>query len=125
MVAALFSLYHLSPAKTLYQFVVGAILSLLAFKSESLVPSLIVHFLNNLLIILNEYFAIFAFADGFKILTTIIGSIFLAAALVIVLTDKTDESSGRGETQAPYGFLPNALIGIVFAAALWIANLFV
>ena len=52
---ALFSLFHGNPAQTLHQFVLGAFLTLLVFRSGSLWTSVIVHFFNNALVVALSY----------------------------------------------------------------------
>ena len=48
---ALFSIFHANPAQTIHQFVLGAFLTLLVFRSGSLWTSIIVHFFNNALVV--------------------------------------------------------------------------
>lgn len=45
--AATFALYHLFPPQIVSTFVLGLVLGLLAVRSRSIVPSIIVHLLNN------------------------------------------------------------------------------
>ena len=124
LTAALFALYHLSPAKTIYQFAAGLIFSLICLKSGSVVPSLVIHVLNNLLIILSIYFNIFAFAENYELITTIVGLICLAVALVIILTDKTEVE--RSMDKADWGaFLINASVGLFIGSLIWIISVFV
>ncbi|MBR1867532.1 MAG: CPBP family intramembrane metalloprotease, partial [Clostridia bacterium] len=47
----IFSLFHMSPAQTPYQFAVGFSFALLALSSRSVLPTVSVHFLNNFLIV--------------------------------------------------------------------------
>ena len=48
---ALFALYHLNPAQTLHQFVLGSFLMLLAYRSGSVWTSAIVHAFNNFVVV--------------------------------------------------------------------------
>ena len=52
---ALFSLFHGNPAQTLHQFVLGAFLTLLVFRSGSLWTSVIVHFFSNAFVVALAY----------------------------------------------------------------------
>ena len=45
--AFLFALIHLNPAQIPYAFIMGTILAILAYYSESILPSLVVHVINN------------------------------------------------------------------------------
>ena len=52
---ALFALFHGNPAQTLHQFVLGAFLTLLVFRSGSVWTSIIVHLFNNLFVVALSY----------------------------------------------------------------------
>ena len=52
---ALFSVFHANPAQTLHQFVLGAFLTLLVFRSGSLWTSIIVHLFNNAFVVAMAY----------------------------------------------------------------------
>ena len=52
LVGFVFSLYHGSVEQTIYQFICGCLFALLAIRAHSLVPSVIIHFINNALIII-------------------------------------------------------------------------
>lgn len=55
--SALFSLMHGSAQQTAYQFVVGAILALVAIKTNSIIPSVILHMLNNAVSLVLMFFS--------------------------------------------------------------------
>jgi len=124
LTAATFALYHLSPAKTIYQFVVGLLFSLIYLKSGSIIPAMIVHFLNNLLIILSIYFNIFAFVESYKVITTVFGLLCVIGALVIVFTDKTEVERSMDKTDW-LAFLINASAGFFLGTLIWIITVFV
>lgn len=52
---ALFALFHLNPAQTLHQFVLGAFLTLLVFRSGSLWTSVAVHLFNNVVAVVLSF----------------------------------------------------------------------
>lgn len=52
---ALFSIFHANPAQTLHQFVLGAFLTLLVFRSGSVWTSVLVHLFNNLFVVALSY----------------------------------------------------------------------
>ena len=120
--AALFSIYHMSPAKTAYQLVVGIIFTLICLKSGSLIPTIIIHFLNNFLIILNIYFNIFAFVESNKILFICIGLVCLVVAGVIVFLDKNVGFKMEEKKGSISNFFMYALGGILGCAAIWLAG---
>ena len=52
LVGFVFSLFHGSPEQTIYQFVAGCIFALVAIRSGSIIPGIIMHFLNNGIVII-------------------------------------------------------------------------
>ena len=125
IVAALFALYHLSPAKTAYQFVVGALFSLVFIKTKSVVPTIAVHFLNNLIIILNEYYGVLSFYESNVALFSVIGALSLFLALALIFTDGEKIAPVKKEERNVQGFILGGLVGLVLAVAVWIAGLMV
>ena len=78
---ALFALYHQKPEQTIYQFCCGMAFALVAIKSNSVVPTMVSHFLNNAFILTVEKF-------GWQIINTpfLIGSaICLIGSLIAYL----------------------------------------
>ena len=67
----MFSLFHMSPAQTIYQFIFGALFALIALRSDSILPVVVSHFINNLFIILNHYFFNLVFDGALKIILII------------------------------------------------------
>ena len=53
--AAIFAIAHGSAMQTVYQFILGVILGYILVKTGSLVASIIVHFLNNAMVIIVNY----------------------------------------------------------------------
>ena len=60
----LFSLFHMSPAQTVYQFVCGCAFTLLAIRAQSVFPTMLAHFLNNAVIVLDLRFGFLAGVTG-------------------------------------------------------------
>ena len=54
---ALFALYHQNPAQTLYQFCCGVAFALVAIKANSVLPTMLAHFLNNAFVLLATKFS--------------------------------------------------------------------
>lgn len=137
--AALFALYHQSPAQTLYQFICGACFALIAIRSESILPTVVSHFLNNALIVILT-------ACGIESLPVFLVCVFAAlfvASLVFLLvfgkrlakqptaTDKDENNacadmrdiSSVKEKADVKGFTLCALIGIIICSLTWISSL--
>lgn len=133
---ALFSLFHKNPAQTPYQFVMGALMCLLAIKSGSIFPSMILHFINNFYIVALYFSAPenFAFPLALEIILGVLAIASLCFA-VYYLIKKCSEPEYERVTTLKYceifdkneqrkQFLIFALAGIAVCACMWIMNLF-
>ena len=112
----------MSPSKTAYQLVVGLIFGFVAVKYKSILPTIIIHFLNNLYIILNYYFWGFAPENGLKWGLFVVGIIFLGVAIYLLSLKfkfENDKKQGNYHELIVYGSA-----GIICALAVWISGFF-
>ncbi|MCD8309269.1 MAG: CPBP family intramembrane metalloprotease [Clostridia bacterium] len=124
-----FALFHASAEQTVYQFICGCALALLAVKSRSILPSMLVHFLNNAVIIIMAACGMDVSGSLFDlaplwaaILITVLSAIsFIAAAVILILDKEQLYPAQKGGVKK---FFIGAAIGIVILAVLWIAGLF-
>lgn len=128
LVGLCFSLYHGSVEQTIYQFICGFLFALLALRSRSVTPSVIIHFANNALIIVltavgatDEAGALVA-PQGVIIAVYVLSAISLVAAVVLLAVDKTPLKEHKKGTVGK--FFVGASVGIAVMAVLWIAGLF-
>ena len=120
---ALFSLYHMSPMQTPYQFAVGFIFSLIAIKSGSTLPTTLAHFLNNFAIVTIEYFCptLFASKNGFMTAVTVLATVcFLVVIVLLFMDQKQEEKQEKGNLK---DFFLHATIGILICSVMWLAGL--
>ncbi len=119
-----FSLYHCSFTQLVYQFIYGFSLTLLALSAKSVIPSIITHLLNNLTVILLEYFNVYI--DLFNPITILLGLVFLALFFVFIIKDiiKEQSDNNKKEKQGLKGFYLYASFGIIICAVLLISSLF-
>ncbi len=125
--AAAFSLYHMSPAQTIYQFVIGVIYGVVALTSGSILPTIILHFLNNFLIIMWHYLLPDFVIEGvMKIILCIAGVLSVALGLYISMKgyDFSKEKKQYKKTDV-IDYLVCILPGFAICLVMWIANLFV
>ena len=122
--SALFSLFHLSPAQTVYQFIFGIILALVYLKTKNMLVPILLHFVNNFTIITLAYIAgdDLAFTLG---ATTIIAMITLALVGTIVILNLVRATMyRRGEYPPRRRFeTPELLtlgLGVAVAVVIWI-----
>lgn len=125
-----FSLYHGSVEQTIYQFVCGCLFALLAVRSKAITPTVVIHFINNaLIIILYSAGVMDAATDSLimsktaEIIITVLSAASLVGAVVWLALDKSPlkECKSGGVKQ----FFIFAGIGIGAMALVWIAGLFV
>ena len=115
----LFSLYHMNPAQTIYQFLVGCLYALIVVKGGSYVLTICSHLFNNAFIILNEYFFKFAPVGISKILLTSIGLICLVAGVILLL--KKPKNKKTASLKEAFFGIP---VGIAVCLFIWIVRLF-
>lgn len=122
---ALFSLFHMQPAQTIYQFVFGCLFAFIALRAQSVLPVIISHFINNLFVVLNYYFFGLEIVGGAKTALTICALVALAVgvALIIIFTKKSENSQEKLEKTPFKSFMKSGLLGLVVAVAMWLTNL--
>ncbi|MBQ3235656.1 MAG: CPBP family intramembrane metalloprotease [Clostridia bacterium] len=122
----IFSLFHMSPAQTIYQFIVGACYALVVLYGKNILYAVGMHLVNNLYIVLNYYFFQIDLSGAGLYIVTAVGLIFLALgiALLLVKGDKP-KNSGEGEKVNRNKFIFGALIGIIVTVVMWITALVV
>ena len=120
----LFALFHMNPAQTVYQFIVGSVYALVILYGKNLILTVSMHLINNLYIVLNYYFWNFSFSGVAKIIVTIIGILCLigGVALLVLKGNKPyiESEDKKGER---IKFIFGALFGIVATAITWIVTL--
>ena len=121
---ALFSIFHMSPAQTLYQFVVGCIYSLIIIYGGNLLYTIIIHFINNFYIVLNYYYFHIVFDQTTETIMTIAGMICLIVGVLVLIKGRKEISISKEEKKAnKINFLLGAVMGAIAALVIWIQGL--
>ena len=117
---ALFSLFHMTPMQTPYQFAVGFVFSLIAIKSGSTIPTTIAHFLNNFAIVTIEYFCptLFAVQGGWMLALTIPATLCFVAVIVMLVS--IGENKQEYKKEKLKNFCMCALGGIFICTFMWV-----
>ena len=123
-----FSLFHASPEQTVYQFIAGCAFAFIAVRSGSILPSMVMHFINNALIIIFAACGLLddagdlAMSDTAYIIVTVLSAIAFIGAVVWLILDKTElKKSKRGEVKV---FFLHASVAIGALGLIWILSLF-
>lgn len=124
-----FSLYHGSVEQTVYQFLLGCMFGFLAVRSRSIGPVVLIHFLNNAVIIILTACGVFDEATGemlippaAEIALFITSAVSLVGGLVwLFLSGRQAESCEKGKVKT---FFLWATFGIAVMGVMWIAGLF-
>lgn len=125
----LFCVFHQSPAQTVYQFICGAAFTLLAIRAQSLLPTVMMHFLNNAVIILDAKFKFLEnLPTGGQIAVYVVSAVCLLASLAwLIFAERTQsqaESAGQNKMKREIGpFMYPALPGILLCVLMWVLNL--
>lgn len=130
---ALFALFHANPAQTVHQFVLGAFLTLLVYRSGSLWTSIIVHFFNNALVVALTYTPVGA--DEFwnvQTNTALVLTLFFVGLVGFGLsvfgyikTTKSVWQKDKSTTETKQG-VPSIVclcVGIAVCVILWVSSL--
>ena len=117
----LFSIFHQNPTQTVYQFICGAAVTLLAIRADSVWPAILAHFLNNAVIIFDYRFDFLSkISQGGEIAIYVVSGACLAASLVYLVF--FDRKTNRKKEGAIKPFILPALVGIILCAVMWLAN---
>ncbi len=125
----LFCVFHQSPAQTVYQFICGAAFTLLAIRAQSLLPTVMMHFLNNAVIILDAKFMFLQnLPTAGQIAIYVVSAVCLLASLAWLIfaerrpsqTESAGVNKMNGEIRP---FIYPALPGILLCVLMWILNL--
>ena len=125
LAGALFSIYHGSPEQTLYQFISGVCLTLIAVKSGSIFPTMVAHFFNNALVLVFEatgYGTSWTMPTGVFIAVLVVSSLlFLTALSFLIVFDWRNHQKGK----IKYGkrFFFTAVAGIGICVIEWVVAL--
>lgn len=86
MSGAAFSLMHMNPEQTVYQFFLGATCAYVVISCKSVIPAMIIHACNNLFALLIDYTAVGSFVDFIanSIASNLFSAIFVPIALCAV-----------------------------------------
>lgn len=128
LVGFAFSLFHASAEQTVYQFLAGCVFAFLAIRAGSIIPTVIMHFLNNGLIVvfaacglLNEAGDLVLTAGGQAALITTSALAFFGGMVWLILDKKPVI---KGNTEAVKAFFIYGSIGIGLMGLMWILSFF-
>lgn len=123
-----FSLFHGSPEQTVYQFIAGCAFTFLAMRSGSTLPTVMMHFINNALIVIFAACGLFndegnlILSDAANITLTVLSAVCLVGGIVWLVLDKTQiKKCQKGGVKT---FFLYALPAIGILALIWILSLF-
>lgn len=123
-----FALYHGSPEQTVYQFIAGCAFTFLAVRSGSIIPSVIMHFINNAIIVILSACNCFdesgalIISSGGNIALIVTSAVSLIGAIVWLVLDK--KPLIKCQKGAVKSFFIYASAGIAILALIWIISLF-
>lgn len=119
----LFSLFHMSPMQTPYQFAVGFVFSLIAIKSGSTLPTIIAHFLNNFAIVTVEYFSPTIFVDLDIWTYALIIPAIIGLVIVVAMLLKDGKNKEQANKDCLKNFFMGAIAGIFVCTFMWTMSL--
>ena len=123
---SLFALFHLNPAQTLHQFVLGSFLMLLAYRSGSVWTSVIVHAFNNFAVVFLSFVVDpTEFYQNNWVLIGVLGGVVFAGGIVGYLFTTKCHANNTNQKQEPTTTTWSWFaITVAICAILWMMNLF-
>lgn len=115
-----FCLYHHSPAQTVYQFLMGCVFAYVALESGSIIPTMILHFVNNAFVLIFTFIAgkDYVYAPTVRYILIACGIVALVAAYLLyrfLFKKPAEKEGGKGIK----GFFLFGSVGIVVALVEW------
>ena len=123
-----FALYHMSPAKTVYQFLMGVIFAVVFLKTDGLFLTFLMHFLNNFTIVSLNYFAPDLFKDEALLPVYILcGAVVAAIGFLLLFVLNKDKKIINNSEKTPNnkvigGFFAYAWLGLAACLVVFIAG---
>ena len=118
----LFSIFHMNPAQTIYQFIVGSAFCYIVLKGGSYFLTMLAHLFNNAFIVLNYYFFNIQFKGIVEIFVVVLGLIcfFIGA---IIRYKKGKKLKRKVDKNKAIEFLIGSIIGVLICISMWISAL--
>lgn len=124
-----FSLFHASAEQTVYQFLAGCVFAFVAIRSGSILPSVLMHFINNAIIIvfaacglLDAAGNLIISTEGQIALIVTSAASFIGGMVWLVLDKKPLAKCEKGSVKA---FFIYGSVGIGVLGLMWILSFFV
>lgn len=133
--ATLFMLVHSSVEQTVYPFFVGIVLALLMLRTNNIIYPILLHFLNNAIVVVINYisvqsgavseFTLSTFNILFAIALAILAVLCIVIVFKIILKNKNKSNSISQENLNQNESSPNTFlyVGIIGAIIIWIFDL--
>lgn len=125
-----FALFHGAPEQTVYQFIAGCFFAFVAVRSGSILPGIMMHFINNGIVVLfgacrlyDENGAL-AISNTANIILIVLGACCLVGGLVWLILDKKQKPIIKCQSGGVKSFFLYASVGIVILGIVWICSLF-
>lgn len=124
-----FALFHASPEQTVYQFIAGCAFAFVAVRSGSILPSVLMHFINNALIVI--FAACNLFDEGgnlvmpapVSIAVTVLSALCFVGAVIWLIFDKKPVK--KSQSGGVKYFFIYAVVGIFVLGLTWILSFFI
>lgn len=123
-----FSLFHANPEQTVYQFICGCAFSLITVRAGSILPAILMHFVNNSCIIVCAAFGWtdavgnLVMSDVVYVILTVLSAVCLISAVLLLIFDKKPlKAKKQGAVKE---FFVAASVAVVALAVMWISALF-
>ena len=123
IVGLFFALYHCNLGQFIYQFIYGALLTLLTVYAKSTLPAMITHFLNNFVALFFTYLKVSVNLLSPILIACGIACIVFALVVMIIKLKKTSE--GKANSNVKGVFMPYGILGVTVCVLMLVSVFFV
>lgn len=113
----LFSLLHANPSQTCYTFLLGCAFALIAIRCDSIIPTMVIHFLNNAMSVIFMHFNIIELSSVASLIILAVSAIFTIIGLYYFTKINKNGNTKCVVHKSP--FVKGCLFGIIFNCVLW------
>ena len=113
-VGLFFALYHCNLGQFIYQFIYGALLTVLTIYAKSIIPAIITHFINNFMALIFTYLKVSVNLLNPLLIACGIACIILSLAIMIIKLKKTNEEKSKISVKSV--FMPYGILGVIICA---------
>ena len=118
-----FALYHASITQLIFQFIYGVMFALIVYRANSIIPSIIAHFINNFITLLFLYFNIDTYSFLSNVFVIIGGLLLLCFLLYYLIWIKRERNEKISDNESVKRVFILSSLGLFLSLLLLVLNM--